>query len=123
MKREISMRGDEAIDMLKEIDKQDDVRVAQILRLRWNPDNQDDYLWQGERCLTCKAELFSGDIGHVWGKPVNNEAECTTLTLLKFCETDDCIERAMEAWAWELKKDVMAAYFGDFDGDDLDLES
>jgi hypothetical protein len=29
----------------------------------------------------------------------------------------------MEAWAWELKKDVMAAYFGDFDGDDLDLES
>ena len=113
----MKMDGKIAIEMLNEINKQEDVRVAKILRLRWGT----EFINEDSRCETCHRELFVGDVGHVWGKPINNEEDCTILSMIGFCADDQCVERAMEAWSWELKKDVMAAYFGNFDGDDLDL--
>lgn len=122
MKREISMNGADALPMLNEVEQQGDIRVAKILRTRWDMENDAAFAWSTHRCAACEGFLFAGDVGHVWGKPISDDPQETDLHLITFCVNEECVTRAMEAWAYQLKKDVMAAYFGDFDDDDLDLE-
>lgn len=122
MKREIDMDGETAFDMLREVEKQEGVRVARILRMRWTDENKDEFPWNLYVCV-CGQVLEEGQIGHVWAKPLTNEPDCRTFVKYCFCHRDECIERAMEAWADEIQTDVMAAYFGEFTEDDnLDLE-
>lgn len=112
MDDEFSMDGRTALEMLAEVAKQEDIRVAKVLRVRWTQENNDSYLWSINECLACDTPHREGDLGFIWGKPISDDRDCTTISMVPVC-SEECVERCMEAWATHLQTDVMTAYFTD----------
>lgn len=106
------MNGKDGMEMLNLVEQQDGIRTALVLKTVWSTENEDQYTWRINGCLTCDREMHEGAEGFVWGKPLNNEPGCKYVSLLPIC-SDECVERAMEAWAAELGCDVMTGYFGE----------
>jgi len=106
------MDSDDAKEMLAEIEKQGDVRVARLLRLHWDEENDNTFMWSINGCAQCGApgeEFVAGAEGFVWGKPCNNDPDCQYAVLEVFC-SEQCSEQAVAAWAEELSCDVYAAW-------------
>lgn len=107
------MDGRDGLEMLNLVEQQDDIRVAKVLRTHWSAENDEYYLWSTNECRACGADQVEGDVGFVWGKPLNNERAAKVVSMVILC-SEECVERAMEAWADELETDVMTGYFTDF---------
>lgn len=104
------MDGHVALKMLEEVAQQDDIRVAKVLRMRWDQENDENFLWSVNNCFACDTPHREGEIGFIWGKPVNTDRDCTMLSMVAIC-SEECVDRCMEAWAAAVETDVMTAYF------------
>ena len=103
--------SDDAKAMLNEIEKQDDVRVARILRTVWDDDNDDTFLWSCNGCSECGDELELNHEGFIWGKPLNNDKDCKHVSLQTYC-SQKCVDAAISSWQEEVQVDIYVALVG-----------